>query len=138
MKVGRKNIIAGFLFMLIAAIGGFALGGTFDATYANRNGDHIMSMVRFYLREGHSHGMPISMFNMIIGLLIDKLNLSNRSKEFASWATISGILLPIGLAVKGAAGAPADFPPVGLPGILGMFIAIIICLYGAIKTKSLT
>lgn len=135
MNQGKTNIVAGFLFMFIAACGGFALGGTFDATYANRGGDHIMTMVRFYLREGHSHGMPIAMFNIIVGLAIDKLALSDRAKKIASWAAVCGILLPLGLAAKGAAGAPANFPPVGLPGILGMFIAILVCLVGAIKMR---
>ena len=135
MIYGKTNIVAGFLFMFIAACGGFALGGTFEATYAGRGGDHIMTMARFYLREGHSHGMPIAMFNIIVGLVLDRLALSDRTKRRASWAAVCGILLPLGLAAKGAAGAPANFPPLGLPGILGMFIAISVCLVGAIKMR---
>ncbi|AXR59751.1 hypothetical protein [Leptospira mayottensis] len=131
---GKINVIAGFTAMLLAAMGGFALGATFD-TNVVKDGQYILSIVRFYLREGHSHGMPIAMYNMIVGLWIDKVALSNRSKLIASWAAVCGLLLPIGLALKGAAGAPANFPPVGLPGILGMFTSIILLLIGAIRIQ---
>lgn len=60
MKIGKTNVVAGLLAMFIAAVGGLVLGITFDANSV-RNGDHILSLVRFYLREGHSHGMPIAM-----------------------------------------------------------------------------
>lgn len=135
MNQGKTNIVAGFLFMFAAACGGMLLGGTFDAAYAARGGDHVMTMARFFLREGHSHGMPIGMFNIIVGLVIDKLALTTGVKRIASWAAICGILLPIGLAAKGAAGAPASFPPVGLPGVFGMFIAIVVCLIGAVRIQ---
>ncbi|ABJ80148.1 hypothetical protein IQB76_01415 [Leptospira borgpetersenii serovar Hardjo-bovis] len=131
---GKINVIAGFTAMLLAAMGGFALGATFD-TNVVKDEQYILSIVRFYLREGHSHGMPIAMYNMIVGLWIDKVALSNRSKLIASWAAVCGLLLPVGLALKGAAGAPANFPPVGLPGILGMFTSIILLLIGAIRIQ---
>ncbi|ABJ74998.1 hypothetical protein [Leptospira borgpetersenii] len=131
---GKINVIAGFTAMLLAAMGGFALGATFD-TNVVKDEQYILSIVHFYLREGHSHGMPIAMYNMIVGLWIDKVALSNRSKLIASWAAVCGLLLPVGLALKGAAGAPANFPPVGLPGILGMFTSIILLLIGAIRIQ---
>ncbi|EMO40268.1 hypothetical protein LEP1GSC186_4027 [Leptospira noguchii serovar Autumnalis str. ZUN142] len=46
-----------------------------------------------------------------------------------------GLLLPIGLTIKGAAGAPTNFSSVGIPGILGMFTSIIFLLIGAIRIK---
>jgi hypothetical protein len=137
VNIGKTNLVAGFLAMLFAALGGVVLGFTFDANSV-RNGDHVLTIVRFYLREGHSHGMPIAMYNMIIGLWIDRVALSNRMKTVASWAAVFGLLLPIGLAAKGAAGAPPDFPPLGLPGILGMLISIVLMLIGAIRMQRST
>ncbi|EMJ97596.1 hypothetical protein [Leptospira alstonii] len=134
INYGKINVVAGFSAMLLAAMGGFALGATFDANVV-KDGQYVLSIVRFYLREGHSHGMPIAMYNMVVGLWIDKVVLSNRAKSIASWAAVCGLLLPIGLAMKGAAGAPANFPPVGLPGIFGMFVSIILLLIGALRIK---
>ncbi|TGK15735.1 hypothetical protein EHO61_14265 [Leptospira fluminis] len=134
IRYGKTNLVAGLAAIFLAAMGGFALGATFDANSV-KNGEHVLSIVRFYLREGHSHGMPIAMYNMLVGLWIDKVVLSDRAKSIASWAAVAGLLLPVGLAAKGAAGAPANFPPVGLPGILGMFISILLLLIGAIRMK---
>ncbi|EKO14042.1 hypothetical protein [Leptospira kirschneri] len=134
INYGKINVVAGFTAMLLAALGGFALGATFEAN-AVKDGQYVLNIVRFYLREGHSHGMPIAMYNMVVGLWIDKIALSDRTKSIASWAAVCGLLLPIGLAIKGAAGAPTNFPPVGIPGILGMFTSIILLLIGAIRIK---
>ncbi|EMY76976.1 hypothetical protein LEP1GSC060_3321 [Leptospira weilii serovar Ranarum str. ICFT] len=134
INYGKINVVAGFSAMLLAAMGGFALGATFDANVV-KDGQYVLSIVRFYLREGHSHGMPIAMYNMVVGLWIDKVVLSDRAKLIASWAAVCGLLLPIGLAMKGAAGAPANFPPVGLPGILGMFTSIVLLLIGALRIQ---
>ncbi|PJZ69867.1 hypothetical protein CH373_13565 [Leptospira perolatii] len=134
MKIGKFNLIVGATGLLIAACGGLVLGATFDQ-YSVRNGDHLLSLVRFYLREGHSHGMPISLYNLIIGLYVDKLELPNKGKWTLAIAAACGLLLPVGLAIKGAAGAPAEFPPVGMPGVLGMLVSIILLLVGAIRMK---
>lgn len=134
MRYGKLNLIVGFLGLLLAASGGMALGATFDQ-YAVRGGDHVLSLVRFYLREGHSHGMPISLYNLLIGLLIDRVQLSNGLKWTCSIAAVLGLVLPIGLAAKGAAGAASDFPPIGMIGILGMFISIILMLIGSIRMQ---
>ncbi|TGK10080.1 hypothetical protein EHO60_12080 [Leptospira fletcheri] len=134
IRYGKTNLVAGLAAIFLAAMGGFALGATFDANSV-KNGEHVLSIVRFYLREGHSHGMPIAMYNMLVGLWIDKVALSDRAKSIASWAAVAGLLLPVGLAAKGAVGAPVNFPPVGLPGILGMFISILMLLIGAIRMK---
>jgi len=56
---GSLNVALGFAGLILAALGGLALGVTFDR-FAVRDGDHVLSLVRCYLREGHSHGMPIA------------------------------------------------------------------------------
>jgi hypothetical protein len=109
-----------------------ALGLTFDQ-FSVRNGDHIMSVARFYLREGHSHGMPVSFFNLFIGLLLDRVHLSNRLKTTCMVLALLAFFLPIGLVAKGAAGAPTDFPPIGMIGVVGLFGAAFIMLIGALR-----
>ena len=132
MNYSKINIVAGFIGLLLAAFGGMALGLTFDQ-FAVRDGDHVLSIVRFYLREGHSHGMPIAFFNLFIGLLLDRVQLSDRLKKTCMIFALLAFFLPIGLMAKGAAGAPTDFPPIGMIGVLGVLGSTIIMLIGAIR-----
>ena len=135
MKFGRANVIAGAVGLLLAGLGGMALGLTFD-TYSVKAGNHLLSIVRFYLREGHSHGMPIALFNLIAGSLVDRLGLADRSKRLCSIAAISGFMLPLGLALKGACGAPSNFPPIGLIGVFGLLTSVCFLLVGALRMRS--
>ena len=134
MNYGKLNLTAGAIALLLAALGGIALGATFDRD-SIQGGNHVLSEVRFYLREGHSHGMPIALLNLIVGLAIDKLALSNLWKRIASIAAVCAFVLPIGLASKGAAGAPAAFPPFGLIGILGFVLTAGILAVGAFRLQ---
>jgi len=134
MRYGRVNIIAGAVGLVLCALGGMALGFTFDR-FAVQDGNHVLSLTRFYLREGHSHGMPISILNLVIGLLVDKLALSDRLKQACSWMAVAAFVLPVGLAAKGASGAAADFPPFGLIGVLGLLGAASLLVLGARRMK---
>jgi hypothetical protein len=129
MTHGRTNVVAGGIGLLLCALGGMALGMTFDQ-YAVKDGAHVLSLTRFYLREGHSHGMPISLLNLVVGLAVDRLALSDRLKRACSWLALAAFLLPLGLAAKGAAGAPASFPPIGLLGVAGFVGAALLLVAG--------
>ena len=135
MKFGRVNVVAGAVGLLLAGLGGMALGLTFD-TYSVKDGNHLLSIVRFYLREGHSHGMPIALFNLIVGSLVDRLGLTDRSKRLCSITAIVGLVLPVGLALKGANGALSSFPPIGLIGVFGMLASVCFLLVGALRMRS--
>ena len=121
--------------MLLAGLGGMALGLTFDR-YSVRDGNHLLSLARFYLREGHSHGMPMALFNLVVGALVDRLGLSDRSKRLCSITAVVGLVLPFGLALKGASGAPASFPPIGLIGVFGFLTSVCFLLVGALRMRS--
>jgi hypothetical protein len=135
MRFGRVNVVAGAAGLLLAGLGGVALGLTFD-TYSVKDGSHLLSIVRFYLREGHSHGMPIALFNLVVGSLVDRLGLSDRSKRLCSIAAMVGLVLPLGLALKGASGARSSFPPIGLIGVLGLLTSACLLLVGALRMRS--
>ena len=135
MKFGRANVVAGAAGLLLAGLGGMALGLTFDV-YSVRDGNHVLSVVRFYLREGHSHGMPIALFNLVVGALVDRLGLADRSKRICSLAAIVGLVLPLGLALKGASGASSSFPPIGLIGVFGLLTSACFLLAGALRMRS--
>jgi len=130
MKYGRVNVMAGALGLVICGLGGMALGYTFDK-FAVQGGNHLLTLTRFYLREGHSHGMPIAIFNLVVGSLVDRLALSDRAKNVCSWMAVAAFVLPLGLAAKGAAGAAPDFPPFGMIGVLGLLGAATLLFVGA-------
>lgn len=128
------NIRFGFLSLFITAVvGGMALGGTFNEQSV-QDGNHLLGLARFYMREGHSHGNFMGFFNLFVGLILGNLALSEGMKKVGSYGAMLSIFLPIGLAAKGFAGAPDDFPPIGLIGIIGIAVAMIILIIGSFKT----
>ena len=130
MKFGKINLIAGAVGLLLGGLGGMLLGGTFDAQ-STKDGYHMLELARFYIREGHSHSMPMALYNLIFSLIVDKLSLSNRNKMIASILAVSSFFLPLGLLGKGLAGADPSFPPIGIIGILGFIASIIFILVGS-------
>lgn len=135
MNLRMANIRFGLAALFITAVmGGMALGGTFN-DQSVQDGNHLLSLARFYMREGHSHGNFMSFFNLFVGLILNQLALSEKLKKVCSYAAMAAFFLPIGLAAQGFAGAPDNFPPIGLIGIIGIATALIILIIGAFKTK---
>lgn len=134
MPLKMANIRFGFLSLFITAVvGGMALVGTFNEQSV-QDGNHLLGLARFYMREGHSHGNFMGFFNLFVGLILANLNLSDGLKKACSYGAMLSIFLPIGLATQGFAGAPEDFPPIGLIGIIGIAVALIILIIGSFKT----
>jgi len=134
MRFGRVNVLAGALGLLVGSMGGLALGATFDR-YATKDGFHLLTLARFYLREGHSHTMPLALLNLSVGLLVDRLALGDVWKRACSWLAVAAFIMPLGLAAKGAAGASPDFPPIGLIGVVGFVGAALLLAIGAWRTE---
>lgn len=135
MKFGKLNLVAGALIMLLAGAGGMLLGATFDANSV-KDGYHVLSLVRFYLREGHSHSMPFGLYNLIFAFIVDQLMLTDTHKRIASIAAVCAVLLPLGLLGKGMAGAAPNFPPFGIIGILAFLVSIVYILVGSRKMNA--
>jgi hypothetical protein len=134
MKFGKLNVAAGAIGLLIGACGGMALGLTFDQ-YAAKDGYHVLSLIRFYFREGHSHGMPFALYNLLFGLLIDRLSLSDKLKKAGSILALCTFILPLGLLGKALSGASPDFPPIGVLGAIALMGSLIIILMGIKKAE---
>ena len=134
MTLRMTNIKFGFVVLFITAVsGGMALGGTFNQ-YSIKDGYHMLEISRFFLREGHSHGNFMALFNLFVGIIINNLNLSEKLKKIGSYAAMTAIFLPIGLALNGIFGAE-QVPPIGVIGILGVATALVILIIGSFKTK---
>ena len=77
MNLRIANIRFGLTTLFITAcVGGMALGGTFN-DYSVQEGNHVLGLAHFYLREGHSHGNFMSIFNLLVGLILNHLALSD-------------------------------------------------------------
>ena len=134
MTLRMANIKFGFVVLFITAVsGGIALGGTFNQ-YSIKDGYHMLEISRFFLREGHSHGNFMALFNLFVGIIINNLNLSDKLKKIGSYAAMTAVFLPIGLALNGTFGAE-QVPPIGVIGILGVATALVILIIGSFKTK---
>ncbi len=132
MKFGKINLIAGAGVLLLGGLGGLLLGATFDAQ-STKEGYHVLSLIRFYLREGHSHSMPFGLYNLIFAFVVDRLALSDKLKRTASISAVVSIFLALGLVGKGMAGADPSFPPIGMLGVLGFLTSVIFILIGSKK-----
>lgn len=134
MSSGRLNIIAGGIGIVLAGLGGFALGFTMDPYF--EKGFYAIPLGRVLLKAGHTHGLPIAFYNIIIGSLLDRLALSDKWKKICSIFTILSFIMPIGLLLRGITDGAMTFAPVVLIGSLCFFISALIMVKGAISNKT--
>ena len=134
MSSGRLNIIVGGIVIVLAGLGGFALGFTMDPYFDK--GFYAIPLGRVLLKAGHTHGLPIAFYNIIIGSLLDRLALSASWKKRCSIFTILSFIMPIGLLLRGITDGAMTFAPVVLIGSLCFFISALIMVKGALPHKT--
>jgi hypothetical protein len=114
MEYGKKNIVAGLLFLALLMIYGFGLiylrdfapnAAAWSAQYAS--GTHFES------RLAHVHGNLFAFLNIMIGYLILTLNIDRVSALWVSWLGLAGMLMPLGIVGEFAIGAPVYFVLIG-------------------------
>lgn len=133
MKQGRLNIILGSAVIIAAGIGGFALGFTVEKHFIL--GHYSPSLPRFLIKAGHSHGMPLALYNLIIGGLIDRFGLSEKEMKWCSWLAACAFLMPVGLLLRGLDGGAMTFAPVTLVGGLALMASAALILKGAMAAR---
>ena len=134
MNFGRLNIISGGIVIFIAAIGGFALGFTLDPFF--EKGFYALPLGRMLLKAGHTHGMPFALYNIIIGMLVDKLAITDKGKRICSLFTVLAFIMPIGLVLRGLTDGAMTFAPVVLVGALFFLISAAIMIKGTMSIVS--
>jgi hypothetical protein len=134
MKFGRVNIITGAVVIFIATFAGFAMGKTLDGNFTE--GFYKMSFARALAKAGHTHGMLFAYFNLIVGGLVDRLELTDKLKKWLSALAIGALLLPIGVATRGIMGGSAAPEPVAMLGALCYLSAAALILKGALAMKT--
>lgn len=134
MNSGRLNILVGGIVLIVAGLGGFVLGSTMD-TYFD-NGFYSIPLARLLLKAGHTHGMPLALYNILIGSFVDRLALTAMWKRACSIAAIGSLILPVGLVLRGTTDGSMTFAPVAFVGALCLLISAAIMVKGAISLKS--
>jgi hypothetical protein len=130
MRQGRINIIAGCVGILIAAVGGFCFGFSMDPYFDK--GFYAVPLGRYLLKAGHTHGMPISLYNLIIGSLLENLTLTDTAKKWCSTLAVLAFIMPVGLALRGLTDGAMTFAPVVLLGSLCFLASVVMVMKGAL------
>lgn len=111
---GKKNITFGLFTMAGFMAYGFLLiylrdfapnAASWAASYGI--GKH------FEARLAHVHGNLFGFLNILIGYLLFQLDISSSQKAFISWASLIGLLMPIGIMLELVLGASPIFVLIG-------------------------
>jgi hypothetical protein len=122
-------MLAGGIALILGAIAGFLLGATYDKNIVD--GYYMATKVHAMFRGVHTHFMPFALYNMIIALMLAKLNLSEKSKKLLSIMTICSLILPLGLFLRGLTEGSMMFAPLGFGGGLCLLISGILVVVGS-------
>ncbi|MBI4828671.1 MAG: hypothetical protein HY804_07655 [Nitrospinae bacterium] len=131
MPYGKLNLITGGVVIFLAAFGGTALGFTMDAHFTS--GYYQLPYARMLMKAAHSHGMPFALFNLIVGVMVDRLALGEGGKKWLSRLAILALLMPVGLLLRGLTGGAMTFAPVVLLGELCFLASAALIIKGALK-----
>jgi len=134
MNSGRLNVVLGAAGLVLAGFGGFALGMTIDPFF--EKGFAAYPLTRFLLRSAHAHGMLVSLLNLVVGVLLSRLAMSDKAKKICSAFAAGAFLLPIALLLRGLTGGGMTFAPFGVLGGLCLVTAAAVLAVGALKPAS--
>ncbi len=132
MTSGKLNLGLGALGLVLAGLGGFALGVTIDPIF--EKGFAAIPLARFLLRGGHPHGMLISLVNVVVGLALPRLALGEAGKKACAIFTASAFLLPVGLVLRGATGGAMTFAPLSMLGGVAFVVGAVLLALGGLRT----
>jgi len=133
MKTQRLNLLLGGIGVVVASIGGFALGMGHADYFAE--GFYKIDLVRALLKDAHNHGQPFAFFNLIVGLLLPHLALGERGRAWLSYLAAASLLLPVGLLSRGLARGSMVFAPVTFLGGIAFLAAAVLIAVGAWRLK---
>lgn len=129
MKYGRKNLIFGFIYIIFTlALGVFIstkLKG--DPAFAKEP----FAFPRVIMRAAHAHGNLEAILNIIIGLIVDRLRLTDGLKQTISILIIIGTVMhSVMLYIRPLVPLASNFTTTGAVIIIA---AMILMAYGVTK-----
>lgn len=95
MRYGKKNVVFGFGYLIVTLILGifisFKMQG--DQSFAKEP----FAFPRVIMRAAHAHGNLESVLNIIIGLIVDRLKISDGLKNIVTLLAIFGAVMHSGM-----------------------------------------
>ena len=134
MQTGRWNIVVAGSFIFVFALLGFFLGFTMEPYF--EKGFYAMPYARALLKGGHTHGMPLALYNLLVGVLLGRLVLSDQWKKWCSALAMLSFFMPLGLILRGLTNGAMTFAPVAMFGILCFLASAAILIKGALGMKA--
>lgn len=119
---GKKNIVAGFLFLTGFMVYGFILIYLRDFAPGKEAwiADYAVGK-HFESRLAHVHGNLFALLNIVVGYLLLRLPIDPRPAKAISWLSLAGMLMPLGILSEVAFGLP---PALVLVGGISMVVAM--------------
>lgn len=116
---GKNNISFGLIFLAGFMIYGFVLIylRDFAPDKAQWIADYSVGK-HFEARLAHVHGNLFAFLNIMIGYLLLKFAIDERSKRRISWLALLGMLMPLGILAELLLGAPPLFVLLGAMSII--------------------
>jgi len=119
---GRWNLSIGLLGLASFMVYGFVLIYLRDfAPGAEQWAADYGIGTHFETRLAHVHGALFSLLNVIMGVVVSKLHVSDGAKAGIAGLSIAGLLMPIGILAEVLLGAPPVLVLVGAIAILLSF-----------------
>lgn len=111
---GKKNLVAGFLFLAAFMVYGFVLIYLRDFAPGKEAwiADYAVGK-HFESRMAHVHGNLFAFINIVVGYLLLRLPVSVFSARWISWLALAGMLMPLGILSEIAFGLPPALVLIG-------------------------
>jgi hypothetical protein len=134
VKIVKLNVIAGALGLVVFSFYGFFLGSTFNTSLTDEY--YVLTVGRFYMKQPHTHGFPLAMYNLILAVVLPYLGLTERSKKVCSVLAVCSYIMTIGLFLKAITDGAPTYAPVVMVGAILFTVSAIMLLFGSFKIKS--
>lgn len=139
MENGQHNLLAGFAFLAAFMAYGFVLiylrdfapdKAAWIAAYAS--GKHFES------RLAHVHGNLFAELNVLIGLVLPRLDVPGKVRRVVAWLGLAGMLMPLGIFLEVYFGAPPLLVLLGGVSMLAAMVVLSACIarHGLVKRES--
>lgn len=130
---GKKNIVAGFLFLAGFMVYGFILIYLRDFAPGKEQwiADYAVGK-HFESRLAHVHGNLFAFLNIVVGYLLLRLPVDPGPAKAISWLTLAGMLMPLGILAEVVFGLP---PALVLVGGVSMVVAMAWFGWAALRMK---
>ncbi|MGE0854321.1 MAG: hypothetical protein AB7O44_32755 [Hyphomicrobiaceae bacterium] len=98
MSAGKKNIVAGLLFLAAFMLYGFVLIYLRDFAPGKEQWIANYAMGKhFESRLAHVHGNLFALINIAVGLVLHRYPVPETAGRWISWLGLAGLLMPIGI-----------------------------------------